>query len=79
MADDDAANFAAALERVLPEIPKYDALADKVVIRKLPDGKELRGVPEGVKFTPFEVWSGDNRAHLLKLIEFCRQGGFTIT
>lgn len=77
--DTDAGNLADALGSALPDVPDHDAMADKVVERKLPDGRVFRGVPQGVTFTPYEVWSGKSREDLVKLIGLCRKSGFTIT
>ena len=76
--DADSSNLADALESALPDVPDHDAMADKVVERKLPDGRVFRDVPEGVTFTPYEVWVGKSRDGLIKLIDLCRNGGFTI-
>jgi hypothetical protein len=69
----DARALADALEQALPDIPRHNALEHKCMVI---DGERL--LPEGVRVSPYERFSGSNRLHLEKFIAFCRNGGFRI-
>ena len=50
---------------------------DVEVAVDVPDAGE-RGLPLDCEYNPFELFSGENKAHLRKFIAFCRKGGFCI-
>lgn len=72
----DARSLADALESALPDVPTHDAMVDKVVEFKLPDGNVFRGLKEAAG--PYELWSGELRESLIEIISLCRQSGFTV-
>jgi len=72
----DAAALADALERALPDIPNHDAMEHKTT--PIPGMPGERGIPMDVKFTAFELFSGENKAHLREFISYCHKAGFWI-
>lgn len=71
---EDAAHLGTALERGLDDIPNFYAAWQKAVEGK--DGRPL--IPVGVKLSPLEALSGENKPAVREFIAFCRQGPFTI-
>jgi hypothetical protein len=83
----DAAALADALERALPDLPKYNALEHKgrdvsSFPPELCDQLRALGVsqliPADADINPFERFSGRGRDYLRGFIAFCRAGAFNI-
>ncbi len=71
MNEADAFGLAAALERVLPDIPDHQAIA--TATESSPAISELRRVSQGI--TMLEWFSGETKRNLENFIIFCRTGG----
>jgi hypothetical protein len=79
IADDDARALAAALETVLPDLPRFDALEDKALCQlDLPGTLPVRVIRPGVAISPYEFFSGSNRHALERFIGLCKAGGLTV-
>jgi hypothetical protein len=74
----DAARFAEALERGLPDLPDAYAAGHKVVTEGPEDRPTRILVPVGAPISPVEALSGPNRDSIRELIVFCRKGEFCI-
>jgi hypothetical protein len=72
----DARALADALERALPDIPDHDGLGHKAVTLPTSPGENF--LPLDTPASPYEVFSGQNKARLRRFIGFCRRGGFAI-
>lgn len=75
IAEEDAASMADALESVLPDIPRFDALDEKTLFRV--DSAAMipvRVLRPGVRVGHYEYFSGVNRAALERFIGLLRSG-----
>jgi hypothetical protein len=75
--EDDARRLADALERSLPDIPNEEAMADRLV-KVVCDGVEVYGIPDGVRYSPLEFWSGGGKQKVREFVAYCRAGSFVI-
>jgi hypothetical protein len=67
----DAATFADALERALPDIPDYGCQA----LGLTKGGYVFLANPD---MHPFEYFSGAEKQHVVSFIQLCRKGSFEI-
>jgi hypothetical protein len=74
---EDAAGWAAALERALDDIPNHYAAWHKTH-NQPQDGKLIPYIAVGVHLSSLEALSGENKEGVKEFIAFCRQGMFTI-
>jgi len=78
--DEDARALADALEAALPDIPRFDALAEKTVARlDLPATIPIKLLRPGVKVSNYEFFSGANRQALERFISLCRAGSVVVS
>ena len=73
VADADAANLAAAIERALPDIPDHDAMGHKTI-----DVGPFKGIDPAVSVSALELFSGGIKDRVKDFIAYCRRGGFKI-
>src|SRR5262245_1763100 len=78
MTAEDATALADALERALPDLPDHDTLSDKTILpRHRRDGSRCTSwgleMRPGVAISPFEEFSGSNKATLRDFIVHCRE------
>ena len=66
VADRDAGNIAAALERAFDDIPDHDC---SISVFDAPTAQDI---------SPIEYFSGQGKTRVRDFIEFCRAGGFLI-
>lgn len=77
--DEDAAEIGRVIEDALPDVPDHDAIAHKVGSTiDMPGAKQLRILRPGVRFSPYEFFSGPDKQLLRRFAEICRAGGFQI-
>lgn len=77
--DGDALALADALESVLPDLPRFDALEEKALCQlDLPGSLPVRVIRPGAEVGPYEFFSGANRRALERFIALCRAGGLTV-
>jgi hypothetical protein len=84
--DDDAHQWADALEQALPDLPDHDATAHKPDAYPMPAAmaplfRDMAGdgLPDPSQYvTALEWFSGTRKQELRDLIAFCRCGGFAV-
>jgi hypothetical protein len=77
--DHDARTLADALESVLPDLPRFDALEEKALCHlDLPGSLPVRVIRPGAAVSPYEFFSGSNRQALERFIALCRAGSLTV-
>ncbi len=73
---EDATNIAAALERVVEDIPDHDAMEDKV---KFIQDQRVFDWDTACNASPVEWFSGRGKQAVQQFIAFCKAGEFCIS
>jgi hypothetical protein len=77
---EDSLALAEALETALPDIPRFDALSEKVAYQlDLPSTIPFKVLNPGVQVSNYEFFSGPNRQALERFITLCRAGPVTVS
>jgi hypothetical protein len=80
----EAENWADALESALADIPDHDAMAHKPAASPMPEiirylYRDMHQLPDASQLVgAFEWFSGARKQELRDLIDFCREGHFSI-
>ena len=80
----EAQNWADALKNALADIPDHDAMAHKPAASPMPEiirylYRDMRQLPDASQLVgAFEWFSGKRKQELRDLIDFCREGRFSI-